>query len=188
MVKPAVGCAATDEAHAGKRVEEVDMELRTAVNPELVEIARRLTPDQRELLQSLSERGPGLLFELAVGVLKFPEQIGADVQLLRDLGLIETSTISGSRLGSEVLHLSPQGREVVRLLREETLHTEAKTPALQSMAPAPPDPRQTEIELLRKLGDTAAQQGEWEKAQQWYKQALEIAQQVTGSSSVGGGG
>jgi hypothetical protein len=166
------------------------MELRSA---ELAEIARRLTLDQRELVQSLSERGPGLLVEVAVGVLKFPEQVRADVQLLRELGLVETSTISGSRLGNEVLHLTPQGREIARLVREgafeEALHAETPAPVLRSAATAPPvDPRQTEIELLRKLGDTAVQQGDWEKAQQWYKQALDIAQGLTSSSTAGGDG
>lgn len=166
------------------------MELRGV---ELVEIARRLTPEQRELVQSLSEGEPGLLVEVAVGVLKFPEEIRADVQFLRELGLVETSTISGSRLGSEVYHLSPQGREVARLLREvaadEALQAETPGPLLRSAAALPPvDPRQTEIELLRKLGDTAAQQGDWEKAQQWYKQALDIAQGLSGSSTAGGDG
>jgi tetratricopeptide (TPR) repeat protein len=164
------------------------MELRS---PELVEIARRLTPDQRELVLSLSHRGPGLLVEVAVGVLKFPEEIGADVQLLRELGLIETSTISGSRLGSEVIHLSPEGREVARLLREGAFEEalQAETPVPRSAAAAPPiDSRQIEIDLLRKLGDTAVQQGDWEKAQQWYKQALDIAQGLSGSTTAGGEG
>jgi tetratricopeptide (TPR) repeat protein len=166
------------------------MELRSA---ELGEIARRLTPDQRELVLSLSERGPGLLVEVAVGVLKFPEEIGADVQLLRELGLIETSTISGSRLGNEVIHLSPEGREVARLLREgafeEALQAETPAPVMRSAAAAPPvDSRQIEIDLLRKLGDTAVQQGDWEKAQQWYKQALDIAQGLSGSTTAGGDG
>jgi hypothetical protein len=164
------------------------MELRGV---ELAEIARRLTPEQRELVQSLSEGEPGLLVEVAVGVLKFPEEIRADVQFLRELGLVETSTIRGSRFGNEVFHLSPQGREVARLLRvgatEEALQVDPPSSRLRSAAPLPPvDLRQTEIELLRKLGDTAAQQGDWEKAQQWYKQALDIAQGRSGSSTAGG--
>ena len=157
------------------------MDVKTILTAEaLLETARNLTPLQRQIVQSLYDKGPCLLLELAVRVLKFPEEVSQPVQELRDKGLIQTEAFSGGQFGAELLSLSEQGREIVHLLRNEVARKEsfaaAKSATQQAVAP---DPRQQEIELLRKLGDLAAQSGDVTKARDLYEEALKITRTLS---------
>jgi len=115
-----------------------------------------------------------------VRVLKFPEEVSQAVQELRDKGLIQAEAFSGGQFGAELLSLSEQGREIVYLLRNEVARKEsfvaAKNATQQAVAP---DPRQQEIELLRKLGDLAAQSGDVAKARDLYEEALKITRTLS---------
>jgi predicted transcriptional regulator len=87
------------------------MDARTIVTAEtLLEAARILTPLQRQIMQSLYDKGPCLLLELAVHVLKFPEEISQSVQELWDKGLIHAEAFSGGQFGGELLSLSEQDK------------------------------------------------------------------------------
>src|SRR5215471_2762821 len=157
------------------------MDVKTILTAEaLLETARNLTPLQRQIVQSLYDKGPCLLLELAVRVLKFPEEVSQPVQELRDQGLIQAEAFSGGQFGAELLSLSEQGREIVHLLRSEVARKEsfaaAKSAAQQAIEP---DPRQQEIELLRKLGDLAAQSGDVAKARELYEEALKITRTLS---------
>ncbi|MFN0085367.1 MAG: hypothetical protein ACKVX9_08265 [Blastocatellia bacterium] len=52
----------------------------------IAEAARQTTETQRLLLQSLKEKGPGLLLELSVRVFKFPEDVHEPLRLLTTAG------------------------------------------------------------------------------------------------------
>ncbi|MCE7980229.1 MAG: hypothetical protein DYG89_03485 [Caldilinea sp. CFX5] len=154
---------------------------------ELLAVVRTLTPLQRQLLTNLADRGPGLLLEVAVRVLKFPEDVSAPLRDLSQKGLVRAETISGGmitggQLGNELFNLSEQGRQAVLLLRDETMRKElegatTRNTALESLST--PDPRQQEVELMRKLGDLAAQAGDLEKARTWYEEALRITRSMS---------
>jgi len=157
------------------------MDVKTILTAEaLLETARNLTPLQRQIVQSLYDKGPCLLLELAVRVLKFPEEVRQPVQELRDKGLMQAEAFSGGQFGAELWSLSEQGREIVHLLRTEVARQEsfaaAKNASQQVIAP---DPRQQEIELLRKLGDLAAQSGDAAKARDLYEEALKITRTLS---------
>jgi DNA-binding MarR family transcriptional regulator len=157
------------------------MDANTILNAEaLLEAARNLTPLQRQIVQSLYDKGPCLLLELAVRVLKFPEEVSQPVQELRDKGVIRTEAFSGGQFGGELLSLSEQGREIVHLLRNEVVRKEAlaATKGTPQQAVAP-DPRQQEIELLRKLGALAEQSGDVAKARDLYEEALKITRTLS---------
>jgi len=155
---------------------------------ELVEIVRNLTPLQRKLLTNLHDRGPGLMLEVAVRVLKFPEDVNMPLRDLSTKGLVKTEAITGGQLGNEIFSLSEQGRQAVELLRDETLqkHLEAAPMRSAPAQAAPPDPRQQEVDLLRKLGELAAQAGDLEKAQSWYEQALQATRGMTDTAATPG--
>ena len=153
---------------------------------ELVEILRSLTPLQRQLLTNIAERGPGLMLEIAVRVLKFPEEVSTPLRDLQSKNLIATDAITtdamvGAQMGNELFRLSEQGRQAATLLRDETIRKQLESPPTNSAAQsaAPPDPRQQEVDLLRKLGDLAVEKGDLEKASTWYEQALEKTRSMT---------
>lgn len=157
------------------------MDAKTILTAEaLLEAARSLTPLQRQIVQSLYDKGPCLLLELAVRVLKFPEDVNRPVQELRDKGLVQAETFSGGQFGGELLSLSEQGREIVHLLGNEVVRKESlsATKGAPQQAVAP-DPHQQEVELLRKLGDLAAQSGDVAKAREWYEEALKITRTLS---------
>lgn len=141
----------------------------------LIELIRTLPPLERQLLLKLSQKGPSLLLELAMSILKFPEDIRQPVQTLRDNGLIVTTAFDGGNFGPDVFDLSDNGRQVVRLLRDPALQSELAF-AQPSATPMviPVDSRQSEAELLEKLGDAAMKGGDSKGALDYYKQALEI--------------
>jgi hypothetical protein len=142
--------------------------------------ARRLTDLQRRLLQSLKDRGPGLLLDLAVRVLKFTEDVSEPLRELQMYGLVETQSVSGGLLGSELYRLTAAGDRVLRLLNDPMFQRETQAAA---NPPASPDPRRQEAELLNKMGDLAKERGNLDEAMDFYKQALDITREL----STGGG-
>ncbi len=149
----------------------------------LAETARRLTELQRQLLQCLKDKGPGLLLELSVRVLKFPEDVTTPLRELQSLGLIETQSVSGGQFGSELYTMTAAGDRVLRLLNDPAFQLETRTAASATTPPTPSDARRQEAELLNKLGDLAKEKGDLEEAMTFYKQALDIAREL----SAGGG-
>jgi hypothetical protein len=148
----------------------------------LRELAQSLAPVQRQLLTNLSDRGPGLLLELAVRQLTFPEQISAPLAGLAEHGLVRGEPFSGGQLGAELYYLTADGQQVVAVLREAAARGESLTgPTLRGAAP-PRDMRFQQADLLQKLGDLAAQSGQGDEARQYYKQALELTRTLAEAS------
>jgi tetratricopeptide (TPR) repeat protein len=142
----------------------------------LTEAAQRLTELQRRLLQSLKDKGPGLLLEVAVRVLKFPEDVLEPLRQLQADGLVTTQTVSGGQFGGELYSLTAPGERVLQLLNDPAfqLARAAATPA-----PNPPtDARRQEAELLNKLGDLAKEKGDLDKAIEYYQQALSVTRDL----------
>ena len=153
---------------------------------ELVAVVRTLTPLQRQLLTNLADRGPGMLLEVAVRILKFPEDVSAPLRELSQKGLVQAETITGGQLGNELFSLSELGRQAVLLLRDETMRKQLEGAPARSAAVEAlplPDPRQQEVELMRKLGDLAAQAGDLAQARTWYEQALQITRRMSDSAA-----
>lgn len=152
----------------------------------LRETAQTLTSEQRQLLGNLNDRGPGLLLELAVRQLTFPEQISAPLNDLRERGLVRAEPFGGGQLGGELYYLTADGRQVVGLLREEAARGESGSSVPTRSAPSQAqsrDPRLQEAELLQKLGDLAVQSGKVDDAQTYYKQALDLTRTLAEASS-----
>ncbi|GIV80613.1 tetratricopeptide repeat protein [Litorilinea aerophila] len=151
-----------------------------------IDLIRRLDGTQRAILESLRDRGPGLAMDIAVRVLLFPDEIAAPLHTLQELGLVQARPFTGSSLGAEIYSLTREGEQVVRLLRDPEFMEQLREPA-EEVAPArsaaPPfDPRQAEIDLLRRLGDLAAKRGDDASAEEYYKKALDLTRSLTGSS------
>jgi hypothetical protein len=140
----------------------------------LREAAQSLDAVQRQLLTNLSDRGPGLLLELAVRQLTFPEQISGPLNDLRERGLVRGEPFSGGQLGAELFFLTADGQQVVAMLREAAARGESLTGSAMRGAARQYDVRFQQADLLQKLGDLAAQNGQGEEARQYYKQALEL--------------
>ncbi|MGE0129627.1 MAG: tetratricopeptide repeat protein [Blastocatellales bacterium] len=153
----------------------------------LAETARGLDELHHSLLQSLKDKGPGLLLEVAVRVLKFPEDVREPLDKLQSLGLVEPQKVSASQFGSELYSLTAAGDRVLRLLNDPTFKRETQPPPIAPPASSPPsgplDARRQEAELLNKLGDLAKEKGDLEGAVDFYKQALDITREL----SSGGG-
>jgi len=146
----------------------------------ILETAQRLTDLQRQLLQCLKDKGPGLLLEMAVRVLKFPEEVYEPLRELRTDGLVGTQSVSGGQFGSELYLLTAAGDRALRLLNDPAFQRETQAAA---SPPTPQDPRRQEAELLNKLGDVAKEKGNLDEAMDFYKQALDIMREL----SAGGG-
>ncbi len=154
----------------------------------MLELARGLTDLQRQIILSLRERGPGMLLEIAVRVLKFPDEVSAPLADLRAKQLIASTEISGGAFGNELFSLTSQGEQVAALLRDEafleqlrrTQEAQASAPAAQAVAA--PDPLSREADLLQSLGDMARARGDFEKAALYYEQALEATRKLAASS------
>ena len=161
----------------------------------MVELARALTALQQQLILSLRERGPGMLLEIAVRVLKFPDEVSGPLADLRAKRLVTSTEISGGAFGNELFSLTQQGEQMAALLRDEAFleqlrkAREAEPPmaaAAQSMAaPSAPDPLSREADLLQSLGDMARQRGDFEKAATYSEQALEATRRLAASSVNG---
>lgn len=139
----------------------------------LLDTARALTPLQRQIVLSLRDRGPGLLLEVAVRVLKFPEEVSQPIADLRDRRLVEFSKVSGGAFGGEMIALSPAGEQMASALRDEAFLEQLQQ--VQQMAQSQAwRPQEQEATLLQRLGDLAAQKGDIAAASTYYKQALNV--------------
>lgn len=138
----------------------------------MVEMARGLTEVQKQVLFALADRGPAVMLEVAVRSLRFPDEVAEPLADLRQKGLVTTTGLSRSSYGNEMFSLTGLGRDMAGLLRDESFTVQMKGVAATATR-GEPDPRQSEVDLLKKLGDLAAQQGDLAKASQYYEQALE---------------
>lgn len=143
----------------------------------LLELARGLTPLQRQIVLALRDRGPGLLLEVAVRVLKFPEEVSQPVADLREKRLVEFTKVSGSTFGGEMIALTPAGEQMASLLRDEAFVQQLEQPTHSRTW----DPQEQEVALLQRLGDLAAQKGDIAAASTYYKQALDVARSLSAS-------
>jgi DNA-binding MarR family transcriptional regulator len=150
----------------------------------LTEIARRLTEVQWRILQALKDKGPGLLLEVAVRVMKFPEDVQEPLRQLQAAGLVTTQSVSGGQFGGELFSLTSPGERALRLMNDPvfqvTQSSQSSQPAA-AMAPVPrsaADPRVQEAELLKKLGDVATEKGDLDKAIDYYQQALTVTRDL----------
>lgn len=146
----------------------------------LAEIARRLSDLQRHMLQALKDKGSGLVLDVAVRVLKFPEDVVGPLRELQSISLVSTQAVRG-QFGGELFSLTSLGEQVLRLLNDPLFQFPSQNPT--TAAPAPAAPRQQEAELLNKLGDLSKEKGELDKAVEYYQQALNITREL----STGGG-
>lgn len=146
--------------------------------------ARRLTDLQIQILQCLQDKGPGLLLEVAVRVLKFTEDVYEPLRELQTNGLVEAQDVRGGQFGSELYRLTAAGAGVLRLVNDPLFQREAQAAAAPPEPPAPPDPRRQEAELLNKLGDVAKEKGDLDEAMNFYKQALKITQELSAGGNL----
>lgn len=153
----------------------------------MLELARTLSDLQQQIILSLRERGPGLLLEIAVRVLKFPDEVSAPLGDLAAKRLVASAGFSGGAFGNELWSLTPQGEQMAALLRDaafldqlqQARQGEPPVAAAQSVAAAPPpDPRRQEADLLQSLGDMARARGDFEKAATYYEQALDATRKL----------
>ncbi len=144
----------------------------------LLELAGSLTLLQRQIVLSLRDRGPGLLLEVAVRVLKFPEEVSQPVADLRERRVVEFSRVSGGAFGGELIALSPTGEQLARALRDEAF-LEQLQQAQQTAQSQTWRVQEQEATLLQRLGDLAAQKGDVAAAGDYYKQALAVVRATT---------
>lgn len=144
----------------------------------LLELAGSLTLLQRQIVLSLRDRGPGLLLEVAVRVLKFPEEVSQPVADLRERRVVEFSRVSGGAFGGEMIALSPSGEQMASALRDEAF-LEQLQQAQQTAQSQTWRVQEQEATLLQRLGDLAAQKGDVAAAGDYYKQALAVVRATT---------
>lgn len=147
----------------------------------LTEIARRLTELQWRILRALKDRGPGLLLEVAVRVMKFPEDVQDPLRQLQSLGLVVTQPVSGGQFGGELFSLTSPGERALRLLNDPVFRAgqPSQPPTTNpAVADATADPRIQEAELLKKLGDITKEKGDLDKAIDYYQQALNVTREM----------
>lgn len=149
----------------------------------LLELARGLTPLQRQLLNNLQDHSADLPLMVAMRLLTLPEDIRQPLLDLRAKGLITSDAIDGGLLGHEVIYLSAQGRQVVSLLRDPNAAQQLQPVTPSTTPQPPPDLRQQQVELLNKLGDLAVKDGDLAKARDFYEQALQVARTLTNGST-----
>ncbi len=147
----------------------------------LNEMARRLTELQRRILQALKDKGPGLPLEVAVRVLKFPEDVIGPLRELQAAGLVTAQTVSG-QFGGELFSLTNLAEQVLRVVNDPSFQT-SQAPAPAAAVAAAADPRQQEADLLNKLGELAKEKGDLDKAVEYFQQALNITREM----ATGGG-
>lgn len=157
----------------------------------MLELARTLSDVQQQIILSLRERGPGLLLEIAVRVLKFPDEVSAPLADLAAKRLVISTEFSGGAFGNELWSLTPQGEQMAALLRDaafldrlqQARQAEPPVAAAQSIAVAPPpNPLRQEADLLQSLGDMARARGDFEKAATYYEQALDATRKLSAAS------
>ncbi|MCS7061477.1 MAG: hypothetical protein RMN25_09975 [Anaerolineae bacterium] len=159
----------------------------------LLEIAKSLDPLERRILLSLRQRGPGLAMEIAVRVYKFPDDIRQPLLNLRDRQLVRSEGFSGSAFGDELISLTARGEQVASLLASGAVPETPPAPAEETSKQAgareitPAAVLQREAELLQKLGELAAQQGDAKAASDYYRQALDLLRKIGAASSAASG-
>jgi len=94
------GTAKADFSILGEK--SMDKQTIREVN-ELIDVAHLLGPLERELLFNLDDKGPGLLLELAVRTLHFPEEVGEPLADLRHRGLVQSDNFEGGQFGNEII-------------------------------------------------------------------------------------
>lgn len=149
----------------------------------MLEMARGLTEVQRQILFALADKGPAVPLEIAVRSLRFPEEVAEPLADLRQKRLLTTTGLTKSIYGNEMFSLTRLGIDMVTLLRDESFAVQVQTAVEPAMRGAP-DPRQGEVDLLKKLGDLAAQQGDFVKASQYYQQALETTRSLSAAPAT----
>lgn len=142
----------------------------------LLELAGSLTLLQRQIVLSLRDRGPGLLLEVAVRVLKFPEEVSQPVADLREKRVVEFSKVSGGAFGGDMISLTASGEQLASHLRDEVFLQQLEQPAQASRAW---DPHEQEVILLQRLGDVAVQDGNLAAASKYYEQALKATRSLS---------
>ena len=153
----------------------------TIIGPnELIEMARSLSHLQRRIILTLRDRGPGLLLEVAVRVLKFPEEISQDVADLGDKRVVEFSRVSGGAFGGDMISLTPLGERLAIQLRDSAFVEQMEQP-VQARAR---DLQEQEIALLQRLGDLAVQKGDAAEAKSYYTQALNVTRSLSAANGT----
>jgi hypothetical protein len=146
------------------------------------ETARRLTDLQWQILKCLRDKGPGLLLEVSVRVMKFPEDVQEPLRQLQAERLVTTQAVAGVQFGAELFSLTPLGERVLRLMNDPLLRAAQRE---QTSAPEPAlAARKQEMELLNKLGDLARDKGNLEEAADFYKQALGITRELSAGGNT----
>ncbi len=141
----------------------------------MLEIARGLLPLEQEITLSLHDRGPAAPLEIAVRVLKFPDEVAKPIADLREKRVVEVSEMPGATYGKSFVALTPQGEHLANLLRDDVFVKEIAQADVASDTQPAPDPRQQEVELLQKLGNLAERNGDLAKASTYYEQALQAS-------------
>ncbi len=143
---------------------------------ELLETARTLTPVQRQILATLRDRGTGALLEIAVRLLKFPEEITADLAELQNRRLV-----AGGEGAGAAIQLTASGEQLAARLRDGAFVQQlepVKAPAGGAPAGATADVRATQLALLQKMGDAALAKGDAAAALDYYTAALGVATEL----------
>jgi len=146
----------------------------TKMRKELLEVrkaiqqAQALTKKELHVLHALKEKGPSLGIEVAMRNLAFPEpaQVGPVLDALKARGLIRADTIGVGVMWS----ITQFGKRV--MVASEWLRQRA------SRQQPTEDTLWQEVESLYERGKLAKEQGNYEEAAKYYKEALLRAQQA----------
>jgi len=97
-----------------------------------------LDQTERRILRALHDKGPGMLMEVAVRTLDFPERVAPVLRTLHEQGLVHVERIRGGVLGNELWSITPQGRRAL----EEAAQSSGQRPAFitrmaRDVAPLP---------------------------------------------------
>jgi|GEM_PF-946840 len=97
-----------------------------------------LDQTERRILRALHDKGPGMLMEVAVRTLDFPERVAPVLRTLHEQGLVHVERIRGGVLGNELWSITPQGRRAL----EEAAQPSGQRPAFitrmaRDVAPLP---------------------------------------------------
>lgn len=157
------------------------MASRSAIErSELLGLARSLTPLQRQIVLALRDRGPGLLLEVAVRVLKFPEEVSQPVADLRAKRVVEFSRVSGGAFGGDMIMLTSTGEQLASSLRDESFVQQLEQPASTQTV----NLQEEEVAILRRLGDLAEMKGDLSKASEYYTKALEVNRSLSAAAGM----
>jgi len=167
-----------------------------------------LDQTERRILQALRNKGPGMLMEVAVRTLDFPERVAPVLRALREQGLVHVERIRGGVLGDELWSITPLGRRALEEAAQAPIQQPASASRIaRSVAPSPdlsnngeyqsgffdvpratrsvvrhqPTDHESEIDRLINLGNSAYQRGDTASAAEYYQQALKLYREKRGS-------